>query len=77
MITDDLGMKAVADRFTPEEILRRGLEAGVDLFLQCGDKGEGVALADTLGRMLAERRLDAGRVARSAERIRIFREGLR
>jgi len=32
---DDLEMKAVADRFAPEEIARRALEAGVDALLVC------------------------------------------
>jgi beta-N-acetylhexosaminidase len=32
---DDLEMKAVADHFTPDEMARRALEAGVDVLLVC------------------------------------------
>lgn len=35
VISDDLEMKAVADRFSPQQIAELGLNAGVDLFLAC------------------------------------------
>lgn len=35
VITDDLEMKAVADRYTLEEMIDLGVEAGVDIFLIC------------------------------------------
>lgn len=35
VITDDLEMKAIADHFAIEEVVTRGLEAGVDAFLCC------------------------------------------
>jgi len=34
---DDLEMKAIADRFTPEEMVQRALAAGVDSLLVCRD----------------------------------------
>lgn len=37
VISDDLEMKAVADRWDVEELVRLGLLAGVDLFLICHD----------------------------------------
>lgn len=37
VISDDLEMKAVADRWEIEELVRQGLLAGVDLFLVCHD----------------------------------------
>ncbi len=37
VISDDLEMKAVADRWEIEELVRLGLNAGVDLFLVCHD----------------------------------------
>lgn len=35
VVTDDLEMKAVADRYEVEEMIELGLRAGVDLFLIC------------------------------------------
>jgi len=57
VITDDLGMKAISDRFPMREVLSRGLNAGIDLFLHCGANGEGLAMAEELARAIEE---DAG-----------------
>ena len=35
VVTDDLEMKAIADHFSIEEVVERGLAAGVDVFLVC------------------------------------------
>jgi beta-N-acetylhexosaminidase len=35
IVSDDIEMKAVADRFSPAELAARGLAAGVDVFLAC------------------------------------------
>jgi beta-N-acetylhexosaminidase len=35
VFSDDLEMKAIADHFTPDQIVRRALEAGVDSLLVC------------------------------------------
>lgn len=35
IVSDDIEMKAVADRFSPAELGARGLAAGVDVFLAC------------------------------------------
>ncbi len=35
IVSDDLEMKAVADRYTIPELVKQGLNAGVDLFLIC------------------------------------------
>jgi len=37
VVSDDLDMRAVADRWPMAERVRRGLEAGVDVFLACSD----------------------------------------
>lgn len=76
VITDDLGMKAIADRFAPGEILDRGLRAGVDLFLQCGAKGEGLELAETLERGVRDGALPADRVRAAGGRVGRFRRSL-
>lgn len=61
VVSDDLEMKAVADRYSIEEMVERGLNAGVDVFLICHhlDKAaEAIACAHRLvdtGRVSVER----------------------
>ncbi|PJB40381.1 MAG: beta-N-acetylhexosaminidase [Deltaproteobacteria bacterium CG_4_9_14_3_um_filter_63_12] len=38
IVSDDLDMKAVADRYTVEEAVQLGLEAGIDFFLVCHER---------------------------------------
>ena len=39
IITDSLGMGAISQNYTPEDMVKRGLTAGVDIFLACeGDE---------------------------------------
>jgi len=73
VVTDDLGMKAISERWLPDEVLRLGLDAGIDLFLHCGPAGEGAALADRLGRLLADGSVGADRVEASAARVNALR----
>lgn len=69
ILTDDLGMKAISNRYSDEEILLLGYDAGVDLFLQCGTPGDGERLAATLTDLLDRGGLDRERVDRSARRV--------
>ncbi len=73
VVTDDLGMKAISDRFAPEEVVARGIEAGVDLFLHCGTGGEGLALVETLEDLVRRGAVSRGRVEAAVRRV----EGLR
>jgi beta-N-acetylhexosaminidase len=73
VVTDDLGMKAISERWPPDEVLRLGLDAGIDLFLHCGPAGEGAGLADRLGRLVADGEVSAERVAASAARVNALR----
>lgn len=77
VITDDLAMKAIGDRFDPEDVLRLGLDAGVDLFLQCGAGGEGAALAERLERLVADGVVPEARVEASAARVLAIRAAAR
>lgn len=73
IISDDLEMKAVADGWPIEEIIRLGLAAGVDHFLCCKDLAltqRAVAEANRLAEMHSEIR--AG-VAQSAARMRALK----
>jgi beta-N-acetylhexosaminidase len=76
VITDDLGMKAIADRFQPAQILDRGLRAGVDIFLQCGARGEGLVLADALERGVRDGTLPRDRLDAAVARVTRFRASL-
>jgi beta-N-acetylhexosaminidase len=74
VVSDDLEMKAVADRYGVEEMLERGLRAGVDLFLICHTEEKWRAGYDHL----VERALDDNHfllhVVRAAERVRSLKQ---
>jgi beta-N-acetylhexosaminidase len=44
IISDDIEMKAVSERYTPEEMASLGLQAGVDMFLACNKPETTLAL---------------------------------
>jgi len=48
VFSDDLDMAAVAERFTPAEIVERAAASGVDVLLACRDPERQRALADAL-----------------------------
>jgi beta-N-acetylhexosaminidase len=62
IVSDDLEMKAVADRAPVEELVRLGLLAGVDLFLICKDTDKAARAIDA-----AHHLVDRGEVPRSVE----------
>lgn len=76
VVTDDLGMKAVSERHGDDEVLRHGFDAGVDLFMQCGAKGEGERLVEALLGGLAGGLLDEDRVSQAADRVLKLRKQL-
>ena len=74
VVSDDLEMKAVADRYEVDEMLERGLKAGVDLFLICHTEDKWRSGYD----FLVERALEDNRmllhVIRAAERVRSLKQ---
>ena len=61
--TDDMGMAAVADRYSVEEATVRAVAAGCDMVLLCGvDTGQQVAALEALIRAVEDERLPAKRV---------------
>lgn len=60
IVSDDIEMKAVADRYSVPEIIELGLRAGVDLFLVCKDT-EKMALALETAHKLVE----SGKISRT------------
>jgi beta-N-acetylhexosaminidase len=76
VISDDLEMKAIADHFSIQEAVTRGLNAGVDLFLVCHSPGkqreaiEEIVAAVEQGNVPVQRlREAAGRVDNLARRF--------
>lgn len=69
VVTDDLGMKALASHHTPEEIPVRALQAGADLLLYCNEpEVPPVALESLIG-AVAQGRLNKADLESSYRRI--------
>lgn len=77
VVTDDLEMGAIADRWPMEEVTRRALLAGVDLLLVCHDERKQRRALDTAARLLDAGVLSAEQVARSVARLDALRARLR
>ncbi len=69
VITDDLEMQAVADRYSIDEMVTLGLRAGIDIFLICHTEQEWKRAYDKLVELASGGRDDLTRVLRAAERV--------
>ena len=77
LVSDDLGMRAVADRYSVEDLVVASLMAGVDHFLVREPFDQQVGAFEALVRA-AETRADVrSRVEESAARVAQFKAGLR
>lgn len=76
LVSDDLGMKAVADRFGIEEIVTRGLAAGLDHFIIRGPLERQQAAFEALVRAGEGSAALRARLAESAGRVAAFKAGL-
>lgn len=70
VITDDLNMKALADHYSIEEIVERGVEAGIDIFLMCQHEERRVALTEALISLGERSSLHRQRIRLAAQRVR-------
>jgi beta-N-acetylhexosaminidase len=77
LVSDDLGMRAVADRWPIDELVVQGLLAGVDCFLIRGPAERQVAAWQALVRAAEARAEVRARVQESAGRMAAFKAGLR
>ena len=68
IISDDLEMAAIADRYTMSEAIERGLHAGVDLFLVCRRQDRVEESIEAVTR-LAEQPKTAALVGAAARRV--------
>jgi len=74
IISDDLEMKAVAERFTPQEMAKLGIEAGVDHFLVCEKPEVILEFYRALVRCVEERKISHQALMDAAKRSRLWRE---
>ncbi|MBC23511.1 MAG: beta-N-acetylhexosaminidase [Phycisphaerae bacterium] len=69
VISDDLEMKAIADRYPLPEAALLAVEAGVDLLLCCHEHDSQLAIIDALEGAVHSGRLESSSINRSIERI--------
>jgi len=69
VVTDDLEMKAIDDRYAMEEVVRLGLKAGIDVFLICHDEEKQQLALDTLRKLLTDGEVTPERIQGSLKRI--------
>jgi beta-N-acetylhexosaminidase len=77
LVSDDLGMKAVAERYPVEELVVRSLLAGVDHFLVRGPREKQEQAFAALVSMAESRSDVRARVLESAARVTRFKERLK
>jgi len=70
VITDDLDMGAVADRYAPEESAYLAFSAGVDLLLICNDPSKAFSARARLLQALKDGEIPAERLKESLARVR-------
>lgn len=70
VITDDLDMGAVADRYSTEDCSLKAFSAGVDLLLVCKHPERALSARDRILRAIQDGEISPQRVEESLERIR-------
>lgn len=73
LVSDDLQMKAVADRFGTEELIVESLNAGVDHFLMRGPESRQVEAYEALVRAAEASSQVRARVEEAAGRVQVFK----
>ncbi|MBI1944334.1 MAG: beta-N-acetylhexosaminidase [Deltaproteobacteria bacterium] len=74
VVSDDLEMAAVADRYGIEELVRRGLLAGVDLFLVCHDADKQAAAVEAAHQLVESGRVPRERVVQALARVAALKQ---
>lgn len=72
VVTDDLEMKAIADHFAIEEVVERGLDAGVDVFLVCHTATLAQRGIDAIVRAVQSGRVPEDKLRRAVDRVERF-----
>ncbi len=71
-ISDDLEMKAIADHYTVDEAIGRGLKAGIDLFLVCHTPDVQWHAIESLANQVEVGQVTAGRFAEAVRRVDVM-----
>lgn len=69
IVSDDLEMKAIADRYSIEEVVTLGVEAGLDLFLICHSEDKQREAFETLVRLAESSSRERDRILDAARRV--------
>ena len=73
VVSDDLEMAAVADRYGIEELVRLGLVAGVDLFLVCHDPDKQAAAVEAAHQLVESGRVPRARALEALDRVQALK----
>ena len=73
IISDDLEMKAVADRYTMKEMVELGMKAGVDHFLACKEPEVVLELYRAIIRSVEDEVISHEDLLKKAKRVRKWR----
>ncbi|MFM2163386.1 MAG: hypothetical protein RLZZ383_2898 [Pseudomonadota bacterium] len=76
VFSDDLEMKAVAGRWSAEDVVRKGIEATIDVFLACKEHSLQLEVFEALVRAQEQEETVARAVAESARRVHALRARL-
>ena len=74
VFSDDMEMKAIADRFPIGEAAVRAVEAGVDQLLVCHTADTAHEMISAVARAVERGELSLARLERAAQRVRVFAE---
>lgn len=69
VVSDDLEMAAVADRYDVAELVRKGLLAGVDAFLVCHDEHKQHAAVEAVHQLVQKGHVPRARVQEALHRV--------
>jgi beta-N-acetylhexosaminidase len=74
VISDDLEMLAVADHYSLKEMLRLGLNAGIDLFLICKEEDKCRMAIEFVGELLSEGAVEEARIHEALSRVQAMKQ---
>ena len=73
-VSDDLEMKAVADRYEVEVLVEKGLNAGCDLFLICKDTDKAARAIEAAHHLVQTGRVSRARVEQALRRVQAMKQ---
>ena len=74
IISDDLEMRGISDHYALQDILVKGLHAGVDLFLICSDTKRAEAAIVEVEKLVASGEINPAVIERAMARVQSFKE---